>query len=456
MKIERQEKDPLNSSISITLEKVDYESTFINELKKYRNKAQMKGFRKGKTPLNFIKKMYGQSVLADVVMEKINKGLSDYIAEEKLDILGQPLPSDDQDRYDFDPNALQEMTFTFDLGIAPEFEVNGLEDAHKIYEVEIPDTTVEEELDVARKRMGKQVEIEDSIEENDMLTIKALETENGEIKEGGWETGFTVLTNLINDESVKETVLKGKKGTEFDFDITTIEKDKDEAYIRKYLLNLDDEEEKEIGNSFRGTVEKIQRVEAAELNSDFFSNYFGNDEISNEEEARAKIKDEIQKYYDQQAKLVMNREVMEHLMESNELETPDAFLKRWLATNNEKLSQEEIEKDFESFRKNLQWTLIKNKLSAKYEVQVGPEEIRGEMRNKVLSYMQGYPMDENSLNDMVNRLLSNQEQVNRVYEELQAAKIFDKMEADLVLEQTSISLEDFKEVVKELNESQNK
>ncbi len=456
MKIERTEKDPLNSSISITLSREDYEPTFLNELKKHRSKAQMKGFRKGKTRLNFIKKMYGQSVVADVVMEKINKSLTGYISDEKLDILGQPLPSDEQERYDFDPNALKEMTFTFDLGLAPEFDITGLEDEFKVHKVEIPDETIMEELDVARKRLGKQVEIEEDIQENDLLTIKAREIENGEIKDGGWETDFTVLANLINDEEVKDTLLKGKKGMEFDFNITTIEKDKDEAYIKKYLLNLDEDEEKEIGDLFRGKVDKIQRVEAAELNADFFSNYFGNEEISNEDEAKGKIREEIEKYYKQQAKLVMNREVMEYLMEKNTPETPDEFLKRWLSMNNEKLSPEEIDKDFEAFKKNLQWTLIKNKLGKKYEIQVNPDEIRNEMRNKVLGYMQGYPMDENTLNDMTNRLLGNQEQVNRVYEEIQAAKIFDNLEGDLNLKENNISLEDFKEVVKDLNESQNK
>lgn len=456
MKIERIEKDQLNSSVSITLTREDYEPTFLDELKKYRNKASMKGFRKGKTPMNFIKKMYGQSVLAEVVMDKINKSLSDFIADEKLDILGQPLPGEDQDRYNFDPNALEDMTFVFDLGIAPEFEIKGLDDPVKLNVVEIPDETVQEELDIARKRLGKQIEVEDNIEENDLLTIKARELADGELKEGGWETDFTVLTNLINDEEVKKVLLGGKKGVEFDFDINTIEKDKDEAYIRKYLLNLDEDEEKEIGNMFKGTVDKIQRVEAAELNADFFKGYFGNEDVDNEEDAKGKIKEEIEKYYKQQAKLVMNRELMEYLMESNKINTPDEFLMRWLTSNNENLSKEEIEKDFESFKKNLQWTLIKNKLSKKYEIQVEHGEIRNEMRNKVLSYMQGYPMDENTLNDMTNRLLSNQEQVNRVYEEVQATKIFDKLEEDLNFNEVKISLEEFKEVVKDLNESQNK
>ena len=453
MKIEKKDIDPLNRSVTITLAPEDFESEFISELKKYKAKAHMKGFRKGKTPLTVLKKMYGQSVLADVVMERINKGISNYIADEKLDILGQPLPNENQKQYEFDPNSLEEMSFTFDLGLAPEFEVQGLDHSYNLYEVTIPDATVEEELNLARKKMGKQIEVEDTIEEKDLLTIKAVEMDGKKVKDGGWETDFTILTELINDDKVKSKLLKGKKGTSFDFDITTIEKDKDEKYIRKYLLNLDDDEDKVIGNKFRGTVDKVSRLEPAELNSDFFKNYFGNEDVDNEDTAKTKIREEIEKYYTQQAKLVMNREVMEHLVEVNKLETPDAFLKRWLSTNNNNVSGEDIEKDFDAFQKNLQWTLVKNKLEKKYDVTVDPQEIRNDMRNKVLSYMQGYPMDENSLNEMVNRLLSNNEQVNKVYEEIQAVKIFDKLEGDLILVKNEITLEDFKEVVKKLNDT---
>ena len=453
MKIERKDIDALNKTVTITLSPEDFESEFLTELKKYKAKAHMKGFRKGKTPLSVLKKMYGQSVLADVVMERINKDLSNYISDEKMDVLGQPLPNEDQQKYEFDPNVLEEMSFSFDLGLAPEFEVLGLDDKFKIFNVSIPDETVEEELMLARKRVGKNEEVEDDIQENDMLTIKALELDGKKLKEGGWETDFTIMAELINDEKIKAKVLKGKKGTKIDFDIYTIEKDKDEKYVRKYLLNLDDEEEKEIGSKFRGTIEKVSRLIPAEMNKEFFKNYFGNEDVDTEEAAKAKIREDIEKYYDQQAKLVMNREVMEHLMDVNKLETPNDFLKRWLSTNNNNMASEDIEKDFEGFQKNLQWTLIKNKLAKKYEVNVEPQEIRNEMRGKVISYMQGYPMDENSLNEMVNRLLSNNEQVNKVYEEIQAVKIFDKLEGDLNLEKKKITLEKFKDLVKSLNES---
>jgi trigger factor len=454
MKIERKDLDTLNSSVTITLDPEDYQSSFLDELKKYKSKAHMKGFRKGKTPMNVLKKMYGQSVLAEVVMERVNKELSSYIGDEKLDLLGQPIPSEDQQRYDFDPNNLEEISFTFDLGLSPEFEINGIEDTYILHDVTIPEEIVEEELSLARKRMGEQIEEENDIEEHDILTITAVELEGEQPKAGGWETDFTIMTDQIGEEGLKEKVLKGKKGIEIDFDIYKIEKDKDEKHVKKYLLNLDDDEEKEIGNMFRGIVQKVQRIKPAEMNEEFFSKYFGNDEVKTEEEAKDKVRKEIEKYYEQQAKMVMNREVMEALMEKNDLKTPDNFLKRWLSTTNENVSPEDIEKDFESFQKNLQWTLIKNKLSKKYDVTVDPEDVRNEMRNKVLSYMQGYPMDENSLNDMVNRLLSNNEQVNKVYEEIQAVKIFEKLEGDLTLQKKEITLEKFKEVVKTLNESQ--
>lgn len=453
MKVERQEIDQLNSTITILLEPGDYEPNFLDELKKYKSKVQMKGFRKGKTPMGVIKKMYGQSVLAEIVMDQINKGLTDFISEEKIDILGQPLPKEDQQQYDFDPNNLSDMEFRFDVGMAPEFDIQGVEDEFRLYDVSADDKTIEEELNVARRRFGKQEEVEDNIEEKDMLTISAWELEDGEKKEKGWETGFTVLVEMVGDEKVKKIILAGKAGLEFDFDIYNIEKDRDEAHVKKYFLNMDEEEEQEVGKLFRGKIDKVARIAPAELNGEFFTNYFGNEEVTTEEEAKNKIKEEIEKYYEHQSKLVMNREVMEHLMDKNNLSTPDTFLKKWLTSTNENTSAEEIEKDYESFQKNLQWTLIKNKFSDKYDVVVSPEHIRNNMRQKISSYMQGYPMDDNQMNEMIDRLLKDKEQVNKTYEEIQAMMIFDALEKDLNLKKEPIGIEEFKEVVKSLNET---
>jgi trigger factor len=452
MQVTIKDSQNLVNTISVTLSKDDYETDFTSELKKQRGKAQMKGFRKGKTPMSIMKKMYGQKVLVDVVMNKINTAINDYIESEKLNILGQPLPNKEQEQYAFDPNSLSEMEFLFDIGLTPEFEIQGLDNTIDIYHVEIPEETVEEELNVARRRAGKQVEMEDDIGKDDILTISAKEIEDGNVKKDGWETGFTVMVDSIANEELRAEILKGKKGMEFDFDIFNFEKDKDEKHVKKYLLNLDEEEEKEIGNDFRGKIDVVKRLQPAELDEEFYKNYFGNDEIKSEEEARAKVKGEIQSYYDNQAKMVRNRNLMDVLMEKTNITIPEDFMKRWLKETNKEVTDENLEKEFPAFTENLKWTLIKTKLSDKYAVTVEQQEVKEKLIQKVYQYMGAYPVGEEYITEMVNRLMSNQEQVNKAYEEIQADKIFVALEKDITEEEKSISLEDFKEEVKKLNE----
>jgi trigger factor len=452
MEVTIQDSDQLVNTLKVSLSKGDYEPIFVDELKKYRNKAQMKGFRKGKTPLSFLKKMYGQQVLVDVVMNKINSAINDYIENNQLNILGQPLPNKDQKQYAFDPNVLEEMEFLFDVGLSPEFEIEGLDEAFEVYKVEIPQETIDEELNLARKRAGKQVEVDEDIEEEDILTISAWELEDGKIKEEGWETGFTVMVDSLAEEDLKKKILEGKKGMEFDFDIYSLEKDKDEKYVKKYLLNLDEDEEKEIGKDFRGKIDVVKRMEPAELGEEFYKQYFGSDEIKTEEEAREKVRKDIESYYETQTKMVRNRHIMERMMEKTSFNVPEEFMKRWLKESNQEVTDENLEKEFPAFLENLKWTLIKNKLSSKYEIKVEPDEIKENMVQKVYQYMGGYPVGQEYIGEMVNKLMSNKEQVNRAYEEIQADKIFVALENDLSEVEKPIGLEDFKEEVKKLNE----
>lgn len=454
MKIEKLDQENLTSKISVTLNKEDYQPKFVDELKKYRGKVQMKGFRKGKTPINLIKKMYGQSLLSEIVFENIQKGLNDYLTEENINIVAQPLPSKDQELLDLDPNNLQDYTLSFDVGLSPEFEIKGLDDTYTLYKVDVPDETIEEELKVGQRKLGKQVETDETIEEKDMLTIGAVELEDGEVKKNGHETGFTVLTETIADEDLKKKILESSVGYEFDFDIYQLEKERDDKYVKKYLLNLDeDEEDKEIGNMFRGKIDKVMRLQEAELDEDFFTSYFGNMDVKNTDEAKAKIREEIEKFYEGQAKSVMNRKVMESVMEQTEITVPEEFLKRWLKENNNETPEEEIEKEFPAFLDNFKWTLIKNQLSDKYEIKIEYADLQDAMRQRVMSYMQGYPMEDSFVNDMVTRMMDNKEQVNKLYEEIQANKVFESLDKDLATEENSISLDEFRDIVKELNES---
>jgi len=328
-------------------------------------------------------------------------------------------------------------------------------DEYTDYDVEIPEDLLQEELDMRRKRFGKQVNPEKDIAEDDLILIKARELEGGKVKDKGHETGFSMMVSRIGDEAVKKKILGGKVGDKFDFDIYAIEKGVEENYVKKYLLNLDDTEEKEIGKDFVGEIEKITRTELAELNQEFFDSAYGKDKVSSEAEALEDINTELSSFYQKQQKSLVYRGIMENLIDKNEMELPDEFLKRWLNSNNPEVKPEDIDKEYNNFEKNLRWSLIRAQLAKDFKVEVSPEELRESVKNKIMSYMAQYQQTDIDIEPMINNYLSKREQVEKEYEEALAEKLFEEIYSKVTLKTEKISIEDFRDKVQEANKKTN-
>lgn len=454
MKIDRNNIDALNTQISVTVEQSDYSPKFNAELEKLKKKAQLKGFRKGKTPTAVVKKMYGQSIIADAVNESLQKGLFDYIEENKINILGDPIPAEDEKMVDFDPNNLQDYTFKFDMGLSPEFELKGASksDSYLQYEVEVDDKIIEDEILVARKRFGTQKPIADNIEEKDIITINAFELdEKGKRKKEGHETSFTIMVDLMNEDVMRETLTK-KKGDKIDFDIWTIERDRPEDHVKKYILKFAEGEEKEVNNHFEGFIDEVSRTVEADMNQEFFDKYLGEGKVTDEAGAKETVKGDLQKYFGQQTKSLMYREILEKLTEVNDIPLPEAFLKRWLKLSNAEATMEQIESEFDAFKKNLQWTLIKGDLAKKYEIKVEPEEIKEKIGAQVVGYMAQYGLSGEYVDNMINKLMQDRNQVNKVYEEILADKVFGALENDISTTTQKVSIDEFKDIVAAINQ----
>lgn len=275
MKVSRKDSEALTTVLDITLEKSDYLDKYNNELKKIRQKAAMKGFRQGKTPMSIVRKMYGQQVLAETINSLLQEKMTKAVEDEKIDLVTSPIMTEDQVNYDFDPKNLEDYTFSFEMGMIPEIDLKGADESSSIttYKILVDEDIVSKEFDLVRKRMGSEVEVEKEINNEDRVTIEAVELDDkGKVVKKGWETSFQVLVNTMDEKYIK--AIEGKDvGFEFDFDINEIEKNRDEKYVKKYLLNLDEEEEKEIGNSFHGKIANIIRIELAEVNQEFLDKY---------------------------------------------------------------------------------------------------------------------------------------------------------------------------------------
>lgn len=454
-KVVREDIAPLTARLDVQLERADYEPKLKSELKKYQQKAHMKGFRKGKTPMSVIRKMYGKSVLAEVVNDLLQKELSGYIQNEELDLLGQPLPAEEQEPVDFDLHNLDDYSFKFEIGLAPDFEIQGIseEATFEKHAPEISDETVEEELANARKRLGDRVQSESEIQDGDLLKLQAVELENDTPKEDGVTNEFSVLTDSLTDE-MKKAFLARKVGERLVANIFELEKDADETYVRKYFLGLEEDDERTVEPTFEFTILESSRIEAAELNEAFYQGYFGEDtEITTEEEAREAIRKNIAGYYEKQAEALLFRDMQETLMEQNKPELPREFLKRWILASNEEATTEDVEKEFDNFAENLRWTLIRNQLVKNFELKVEQDEIIEGFKARVRSYLANNPMmDDSFVDQMAMRLMQDQKQVEQLYEELITDKLFDALVEKVTITDKPIELEEFLEIAKEAQE----
>lgn len=453
-KVVRVDKENLGAELTMTITKEDYVPKLDSELKQYRKKAQLKGFRKGKVPMGVIRKMYGQALLGEVINDTIQKELTKYLTDENIEILGQPLPSDDQKEMNFDINNLQDFEFKFDLGLAPEFELNGLsaDTSFDRYAVEVPTAMLDKEMEQARKKFGDRGAVDTTIEENDIVTFNAEELDGDEIKKEGWASTFNILVSQVGAEDVQKELLTKKKGDKIRFNVFQLEKNATSESVRKYLLNVsEDDEDVEIGEEFEATIEEVQRITPAELTQEFFDKAFGEGNVKSEEEARAKFEGEISKYYDKQAESLLFRDFQDYLLEQNNVDLPNEFLKRWIQASNQQATDEIIEKEYENFSKNLQWSLIKGKIVKQFDLSVSEEEIFEGFKERVRGYFQGYG-DELIILNTANRLMEDQKQVDQLYQELMSDKLFASVREVVKLNDKNITAEDFDVVIKKAHD----
>jgi len=442
----------LSSQLKIVLDPADYKDKYDAELREYRKKAHLKGFRKGKTPLSAIRKMYGKGALAEVINTKLQDTLADYITKEELNILGNPIPAEDQVNFEFDTKSLETFEFKFDLGMAPEITVTGVDpsDSYDSFVVEYDDSRIEEEITQLQKRAGEQSPVEGPIEMLDLVKFTITEVAPPEGREA-WSNEISVLPERMS-ETYQNEIIGKSKDFQMEIDINLLEADNKEDYVKKYFLT---DAPEDITFIFNAKVNEIKRLVPAEINDDFFEKVFDpKDEIKDIEAARAFIKKDLDKYYDGQAKAITQRKILESILESNVYEFPDDFLKRWLMSSNEELTEEQLETEFEDFKKNLSWTLIKQELAKQHELEISPESVREGVKADIQAQLMQYGygmMDGFDFDSAADRMMQKQETVQKKYEELLANKVMDKISDTVTLVEKKIGMDEYDEIVKQFS-----
>ncbi len=450
MKIEKNQVDDLNAEVTLIIEQADYLANFNKELKSYQQKSQLKGFRKGKTPISVIKKMYGESVMQQSVMQLLSEKMDELIQSEDMKIIGEPFLVGQDNLPNIDYKNPSDYSYKFEVGLEPEFDVLGVSKSDKYEQlvVKISDEMIDEEVENMLKRLGTQGSIDDAIQVDDIIYFNAVEIENGLEKAEGHTCTFSSSYNSLSEE-YQSQVLGKKKGLKFDADIYDLEQEMPTESVDKYLLGIDPEDDSiQVGADYRLEITDVVRMKKAALDQETFDKGFGEGNVTSEEEAREKIKGYLGDYFEKESINVLNREIMEVLMSVNSVLLPESHLLRWVNQNRE---QPITDKEGEDFLREMKWMLVKKKLSKNYDVKVTEEEIINYFVRMIQQYSPGITGD--MLKSTAMSLLENKEQVDRASEQIHAEKLFDEVRKEVTIGEKYVEKDEFYDIIKSLNDN---
>lgn len=437
MNITRNNVDALNAVITIEVTKDDYATKVENVLKEYKKNANIPGFRKGQVPASLVKKQYGQAIMFDEVNKLLQESLNNYLNEEKIDILGNPLPVAKDIDWDADT-----LSFDFELGLAPEFAVDlaAAKNTTK-YQIVADEEMVNEQVEYIQKQYGKLVSKE-KVEEGDDIRVKVANTEEG-IEN---ETTFNV--SIIRTKTNQKKFIGKKVGDEVVISTKGLFEDDHKLMD---VLKVDHDKVHGLDVEVTFTIEEISTQEKAELNQEFFDKLFGEGKVTSEDELKVRIKEDAEKQFAQQADQKFMNDTVEALIENTSFELPKEFLVKWLQTVGETtLTEEQAQEEYTKSEKGLRYQLIEGKIITDNEMQITFDEIKdytsGLIKDQMAQFGQLEP-SEDDVTNIVSRVLSNQDEVKRISEQLMNDKMM-KLFADKV--NANVKEVTYKDFVKEV------
>jgi trigger factor len=450
MNITRENIDNLNGIIRVVIEKADYESNVENALKDYRKKANMPGFRPGKVPAGLVKKMYGKAALAEEVNNLLSKELNSYLINEKLNILGEPIPNEDeQKQIDWDNDTTFE--FVFDIGLAPEVKIV-LDKKTKLtsYKIAVTEELLNQQIEAYTNRFGETQNV-DVVEAAGTVRGNIVQLDaDGNLKEGGLSSEMALISiDIIKDDTIKASFIGKKLDDEVVFDIKKAYPNNTEV---AYLLNIDKESADAIEGDFKITLKEIHKFVPAEINADLFKKIYGEEtEIADEAAFRAKVTAEIEEAFGPSSDYKFALDTHDALVADTKIEFPEAFLKRWLLAINRELTQEQIDNEFEAYLAEFKWQIIKEEIIKDNDLKVTEEEVIQLAKEIAMAQFRQYGMfnmaDEH-LDGFVKQMLSKKEERERLYGKKIEDKIMEAIKAKVTIVEKEVSREEFEQFFK--------
>ena len=453
MNISFEAPDKINGLMTITLETADYQPEVEKTLKDYRKRANIPGFRPGQAPMGMIKRQFGPSVKVETINKMLGEKLYEYVRENKIQMLGEPLPSDKQEQLDFESD--QPLTFKFDIAVAPEFEAKlSGKDKVPYYNITVDDKLIDQQVEMYQSRSGHYEKVENfDAEQRDMLKGDLRELDaKGNVKEGGITVADAVLMpQYIKVDDQKKLFDGAKLG-----DIITWNPCK--AYPESdvevsSLLKIQKEEVKDHEGDFTFQVTEISRYVKAEINQELFDQTFGEGTVKSEKEFRQKIADIISQQFKADSDYKFLRDVRAHMEKKvGKLEFPEALLKRVMLNNNKDKGADFVEKNFEASIKELGWHMIKEQLVAAQEIKVEDADLKNVAKEAARAQFAQYGMSnvpDEYLDNYATEMLKKRENVDGLLDRAVDVKLTAALKNVVKLEEKDITLEDFQKMLQE-------
>lgn len=444
MDITKELIDDLNAVVKLKVTPADYTDKVENALKTYQKKVSMPGFRPGKVPASLVKKMYGKSVLAEELNRILSDSLYAYIKENNLEVLGNPLPKEENNNVDIENQ--KEFEFSFDMALAPQFSLN-LDSSISFTEQQVqPDEKIINDYISDISRRYGQIVPSEVAGEGDLIYGDFVELDaNGEVVPGGIYKSSTIFL----DKPVKENhqLLVGAKAEDkFDLDAMQVSENVND---RAQKLGITSEQAENLSNKFRFTVKSISKLVPAELNAELFDKVYGPGVITTEEEFRAKISEELAKMFSRDSEEKLRNEIVNTLLDKTNLSLPDSFLKRWLVAANEKpVTMEQVEAEYPIYARQLRWQLIENKLIKDNNITVTADEAKEHVKEILRDNYRKYgrnpeEVSDNELNDTAQRVLGKEDEAKKIFENLYANKLMTLYRSKFNITNKKVSYDEF-------------
>ena len=434
MKIEQNRIDDLNLEVTLAVTSEDYAENRKKKLNDYRKKAEIKGFRKGMVPMSLVEKMYGQSALVDSVNDVVAAGLNNFIQENNLRVLGEPLPSEDQPESDW--TVGNDFTFKFDIALNPEvsFELSK-EDEVPYYTITVTEAAKKEMRENLLKQYGSLEEGEAAKEEDFII----VDFEQGDMKVEGT---YVAVRNVA--EAVRASFVGVKAGDVLDVNVNeAFENETD----RSSMLKVSKEEMANLDPMFKMTVKNVKTFVNAPLVEETFEKIFG---VKTEAEFDAKVEERIRAEYAQEADFRFSKDAKTFLLEKANVTVAEKFLKRWIyVINDGKFTMEDIEKDWDLFIVDYKWQMVRGYLMEKYGVKVEEADLLASAKGFAAYQFAMYGMNnvpEEQLESFAKNILSQEEQGRRILDQVENEKTFAAVREVVTLKKKKISVEKFREL----------